>query len=101
LLSTHFSGPWTEIPKLRQAFFRGPAIFVGIPASPQVSPHEQLTGENFAPEIPLTCRLRGNKIQLQKFLTVAMPSKLILPLNITLVEQGIKCSPLGVSISIS
>jgi hypothetical protein len=33
-------------------------------------------------------------------LTVAIPSKLILPSNITLVEQGKECSPFGVSISI-
>jgi hypothetical protein len=32
-------------------------------------------------------------------LAVAIPSRLILPSNITLVEQGIKCSPFGVSIS--
>jgi ATP-binding cassette, subfamily B, bacterial len=34
-------------------------------------------------------------------LTVAIPSKLILPSNITLLEQGIECSPFGVSISVS
>src|ERR1035441_7876712 len=34
-----------------------------------------------------------------KVLAVAIPSRLILPSNITLVEQGIKCSPFGVSIS--
>jgi len=33
-------------------------------------------------------------------LAVAIPSKLILPSNIALVEQGKECSPLGVSISI-
>ena len=33
-------------------------------------------------------------------MTVAIPSKLILPSNITLVEQGKECSPFGVSISI-
>ncbi len=42
----------------------------------------------------------GNNIQLPKFLTVAIPSKMILPSNIPLVEQGKKCSPFGVSISI-
>jgi len=35
-----------------------------------------------------------------KVLAVAIPSKLILPSNITLVEQGKECSPFGVSISI-
>ena len=32
-------------------------------------------------------------------MAVAIPSRLILPSNITLIEQGIKCSPFGVSIS--
>ena len=49
----------------------------------------------------MTCRPESHKIQLPKvFGGVAIPSKLILPSNIPLVEQGNGCSPFGVSISI-
>jgi hypothetical protein len=43
----------------------------------------------------------GNYHPITKFLTVAMPSKMILPSNITPDRTGgIECSPFGVSISI-
>ena len=61
---------------------------------------EGVTTENIGPDFHLTGEPLGNKIQLPKFLTVAIPSKLILPSNITLVNQGAKCSSFGVSISI-
>jgi predicted 2-oxoglutarate/Fe(II)-dependent dioxygenase YbiX len=49
----------------------------------QVTRQEQLTPENFGRDFRLTGELLGNKIQLPKFLAVAIPSKLILPSNIT------------------
>jgi hypothetical protein len=49
----------------------------------QVTRREWVTTENFDPDFRLTGEPLGNKIQLQKFLTVAIPSKLILPSNIT------------------
>jgi hypothetical protein len=50
---------------------------------PQVTHREWVTTEKFAPDFHLTGEPLGNKIQLPKFLTVAIPSKLILPSNIT------------------
>jgi hypothetical protein len=55
---------------------------------PQVTHREWVTTENFGPDFRLTGGPLGNKIQLPKFLTVAIPSKLILPSNITPVETG-------------
>jgi hypothetical protein len=49
----------------------------------QVTRQEQLTPENFGRDFRLTGEPLGNKIQLPKFLAVAIPSKLILPSNIT------------------
>jgi hypothetical protein len=40
----------------------------------QVTRREQVTTENFAPDFRLTGEPLGNKIQLPKFLTVAIPS---------------------------
>jgi hypothetical protein len=50
---------------------------------PQVTLREGVTTENFGPDFHLTGEPLGNKIQLPKFLTVAIPSKMILPSNIT------------------
>jgi hypothetical protein len=52
-------------------------------AGPQVTRQEWVTTEKFAADFPLTGEPLGNKIQLPKFLTVAIPSKMILPSNIT------------------
>jgi hypothetical protein len=48
-----------------------------------VTRQEQVTADIFGPHFRLTGEPLGNKIQLPKFLTVAIPSKLILPSNIT------------------
>ena len=67
---------------------------------PQVGPYEQVTTKKSRAGFSLDWRGRKEIISNYKVLTVAIPSRLILPSNITLVEQGIKCSPFGVSISI-
>src|ERR1022692_917137 len=60
-----------------------------------------ITGQNFPADFYLTWSAGSHKIQLPKvFGGVAIPSNLILPSNIPLVEQGKGCSPFGVSISI-
>src|ERR1039457_2424617 len=60
-----------------------------------------ITGQNFPADFCLTWSAGSHKIQLPKvFGGVAIPSNLILPSNIPLVEQGKGCSPFGVSISI-
>jgi hypothetical protein len=61
----------------------------------QVAFYEYFTTENFAAGFFLTWKPRGNTIQLPKFLAVAIPSKLILPSNIALVEQGKNAHPSG------
>jgi hypothetical protein len=76
-----FSVSWSEISGLECGFFQPPGKVPLHFAFPQVSLQEQLTAENFAPDFPLTWEPQGNKIQLPKFLTVAMPSKMILPLT--------------------
>src|ERR1022692_1743257 len=60
-----------------------------------------ITGQNFPADFYLTWSAGSHKIQLPKvFGGVAIPSNLILPSNIPLVEQGKGCSPFGVRLSI-
>jgi len=56
---------------------------VNIGSILQVSFYEQVTTKFFEPDFFLTWKPMGNNIQLPKFLTVAIPSKMILPSNIT------------------
>jgi hypothetical protein len=63
--------------------FGGPGQRGQKSTRPQVTRREGVTTENFEADFRLTGGPIGNKIQLPKFLAVAIPSKLILPSNIT------------------
>jgi hypothetical protein len=63
--------------------FDGPRHTGQKSTRPQVTRREWVTTENFDTDFRLTGGPIGNKIQLPKFLAVAIPSKLILPSNIT------------------
>jgi hypothetical protein len=61
---------------------------------PQVSLYETVTGKNFRLDFRLTGEPLGNKIQLQSS-DGCDSVELILPSNITLVEQGKNAHPSG------
>jgi hypothetical protein len=65
------------------------ATLCGKVENTQVPDLPVITAQKFQLVFYLTCSAGGNKIQLPKvFGGVAIPSKLILPSNIALVEQG-------------